>query len=240
MVIEMKVLVIPDVHLKPWMFERASELMKEGKAERAVCLMDIPDDWRQQFNLDLYINTFDAAIAFAREHPDTLWCYGNHDICYPWNQRETGYSKIAPWTVCEKLRVLREALPDERQLAFLHRIDNVLFCHGGLADEFVRQYVPEELQDDIDGVIETINGFGLGEMWQDLSPIWYRPQYYKGKMYKSEELLQVVGHTPVESITKKGNLISCDVFSNFQDGKPIGTQEFLLLDTVSRGFGGVK
>lgn len=236
----MKVLVIPDVHLKPWMFERASELMKEGKAEKTVCLMDIPDDWRQQFNLDLYINTFDAAIAFAREHPDTLWCYGNHDICYIWNQRETGYSKIAPWTVCEKLRVLREALPDERQLAFLHRIDNVLFCHGGLADEFVRQYVPEELQDDIDGVIETINGFGLGEMWQDLSPIWYRPQYYKGKMYKSEELLQVVGHTPVESITKIGNLISCDVFSTCRDGKPIGTQEFLLLDTVSREFWGVK
>ena len=32
----MKVLVIPDVHLKPWMFTRASELMKEIKADRAV------------------------------------------------------------------------------------------------------------------------------------------------------------------------------------------------------------
>ena len=53
----MKVLVIPDVHLKPWMFQRASELMKEIKADRAVCLMDIADDWRQQFNLDLYIQT---------------------------------------------------------------------------------------------------------------------------------------------------------------------------------------
>ncbi len=67
----MKVLVIPDVHLKSWMFERASELMKEGKAEKTVCLMDIPDDWRQQFNLDLYVNTFDAAIAFAGKYPDT-------------------------------------------------------------------------------------------------------------------------------------------------------------------------
>ncbi len=46
----MKVLVIPDVHLKPWMFQRASELMKEIKPDRAVCLMDIADDWRQQFN----------------------------------------------------------------------------------------------------------------------------------------------------------------------------------------------
>lgn len=236
----MKVLVIPDVHLKPWMFERASELMKEGKADRAVCLMDIPDDWRQEFNLDLYIKTFDAAIAFAKEHSDTLWCYGNHDICYPWNQRESGYSKIAPWTVCEKLRVLREALPDERQLAFLHRIDNVLFCHGGLADEYVLEYLPAKIYNDVDAVIEAINGFEAGELWNDLSPIWYRPQYYKGKMYKPRKLLQVVGHTPVEAITKKGNLISCDVFSTYRDGKPIGTQEFLLLDTVSWVFGGVK
>ena len=51
----MKALVIPDVHLKPWMFERAMELMKERVADQAVCLMDIPDDWGQESNLDLYI-----------------------------------------------------------------------------------------------------------------------------------------------------------------------------------------
>ena len=43
----MKVLVIPDVHLKPWMFERADKIMEQGAAERAVCLMDIPDDWNK-------------------------------------------------------------------------------------------------------------------------------------------------------------------------------------------------
>ena len=40
----MKVLVIPDIHLKPWMFNRAAELLKDGIAGGAVCLMDIPDD----------------------------------------------------------------------------------------------------------------------------------------------------------------------------------------------------
>jgi len=252
-----KVLVIPDVHLKPWMFERAAELLKEGNADRAVCLMDIPDDWRQEFNLDLYIQTFDAAIQFAKNFPETLWCYGNHDICYPWNQRETGYSKIAPWTVCEKLRKLQEALLEEKQLAFLHRIDHVLFCHGGLTDDFVRQYVPAKYYNDIDAVIEMINSFGTGELWQGArrpvdvgfaptgaerraSPLWYRPQYYGGKMYKPRKLLQVVGHTPVEAITKKGNLISCDVFSTYRDGRPIGTQEFPVLDTGSWDYRGIR
>ena len=35
----------------------------------AVCLMDIADDWHQQFNLDLYVQTYDAAITFAKEYP---------------------------------------------------------------------------------------------------------------------------------------------------------------------------
>lgn len=43
----MIVLVIPDVHLKPNMFHRAAELMNQGIADRAVCLMDIPDDWNK-------------------------------------------------------------------------------------------------------------------------------------------------------------------------------------------------
>ena len=54
----MKALVIPDAHLKPWMFQRTTELMKETGADRAVCLMDIADDWCQQFNLDLYVQTY--------------------------------------------------------------------------------------------------------------------------------------------------------------------------------------
>ena len=34
----MRILVIPDVHLKPWMFEQAARLMQDGVADRAVCL----------------------------------------------------------------------------------------------------------------------------------------------------------------------------------------------------------
>ena len=46
------------------------------------------------------------------------------------------------------------------------------------------------------------------------------------------KLLQVVGHTPVEKITREGNLISCDVFSTDRDRKPIGTQEYLMIGAV--------
>ena len=68
----MKVLIIPDVHLKPFMFKQAAELMERGIAKRAVCLMDIPDDWNKQFDISLYEQTYDAAISFAKKYPDIL------------------------------------------------------------------------------------------------------------------------------------------------------------------------
>ena len=80
----MKVLVIPDVHLKPYMFRKADILMERGIAENAVCLMDIADDWNQQYNVALYEETYDGAICFAKKYPNSLWCYGNHDLSYIW------------------------------------------------------------------------------------------------------------------------------------------------------------
>ena len=180
----MKILVIPDVHLKPFMFDQAAQLLKKGEADRAVCLMDIADDWGKQYEIYLYVQTYDAAIRFAKEFPDTLWCYGNHDLSYPWQCKESGYSPIAPRVVCEKLEELRKALPDEGQMAYLQRADNVLFSHGGLADAFVRKYVPSKQYNDVDAVLETVNGFERWIMWQDMSPIWLRPQYSHEKMYK--------------------------------------------------------
>ncbi len=39
----MKVLVIPDVHLKPWMFDEAEKVSAE-KYDKIVCLGDLVDD----------------------------------------------------------------------------------------------------------------------------------------------------------------------------------------------------
>lgn len=235
----MKVLVIPDIHLKPYIFVRAKELLTAGIADIAVCLMDIPDDWNKEYMLQEYVDSFDAAIDFAKEFPNSLWCYGNHDLCYLWNERESGYSELAKNIVQAKLMELNRALPPANPIQYVQRIDNVLFCHGGISQYFVEKYVAASMHDNVAYVVERINMLGHMEMWCDDSPIWYRPQYYKGLMYASEECLQVVGHTPVEKITKAGNVISCDVFSTYRDGTPIGTQKLLLIDTKTGVYEGV-
>lgn len=106
----MLVLVIPDIHLKTWIFDRAEKILRDGKADRAVCLMDIPDDWNMEFQIERYKETFDRAIVFAVDYPDTLWCYGNHDVSYPWGDLRPGILLMLRGRLCQSLKNLRTAL----------------------------------------------------------------------------------------------------------------------------------
>ena len=241
----MKILVIPDIHLKPWMFERAAQILRSGEAERAVCLMDIPDDWNEQYNIALYIRTFEQAFSFLREFPDTLWCWGNHDLSYPWLRYESGYSLVAARVVREELEEFRSLIPDENCLSYIHRIDDVLFMHGGLSESFVRRITRKVRYgtghgDYIDAVIEAVNNLGSEDMWQEDSPLWYRPQMNGGRMFLQEQVLQVVGHTPVRDIIRNGNVVSCDVFSCDSRGKPFGSRKFLIIDTETWKYKGIQ
>lgn len=77
---------------------------------------------------------------------------------------ESGFSSFAVAVVNEKLKNLRSALPDESQMAYIHRTDNVLFMHGGLTRPFVKYYVQDADYDDIDAVVEKINSLGCEDL----------------------------------------------------------------------------
>ena len=145
----------------------------------------------------------DEAIRFALEFPDTAWCYGNHDLSYFWHCLESGYSSMASATVQRKLLELRRTVPEDHPIQFVQKIDNVLFSHGGVLNYFVEEYVPKSKYHDVDAVVEEINKLGRIEMWNDMSPIWLRPQRPGIRLYKPRKLLQVVGHTPMNEITRE-------------------------------------
>lgn len=69
-----KVFVVPDVHLKAWMFDDARKLLKNAGADYVVMLGDLVDDWYQGENLELYRQTLKSAAVFAKEFY-ALWCY---------------------------------------------------------------------------------------------------------------------------------------------------------------------
>lgn len=227
----MRVLVIPDIHLKTWIFDCAEDILKDGKADRAVCLMDIPDDWGMEFQVARYKETYDRVIAFAKAYPDTLWCIGNHDISYVWGKLESGYSPYAESTVLSKFKEFENVLEGSGQLAFMHRIDNVLFSHGGLTTEFVRWLDDQLLDADIDDVLAAVNEAPQDYLWNDESPLWLRPPYNNRDIFRNDTYTQVVGHTPVENIFERDGVISTDVFSTYRDGRQIGESAMIVIDT---------
>ncbi len=236
----MRILVIPDIHLKTWIFDRAEAIMKSGKADRAVCLMDMPDDWGMEFQLDRYNAIFDRAISFASDHPDTLWCYGNHDVSYPWGKLETGYSPYAESTVISKLDELEHSLNDPSQIAIMHRADNVLFSHGGLTTEYIKWFDIKMLDADIDTVVKAVNEAPVDYLWNDESPLWLRSQNKIRETFKSELYKQVVGHTPVKNIFERDGIISTDVFSTYSDGTQIGESAMIVIDSETGVFEKIK
>ena len=238
----MKVLIIPDVHLKPWMFSDAEEILKEYPVDQIVCLGDLVDDWDCQDNAAIYQETMDAARKFNHEHYGTYWCYGNHDLAYLWDYQCSGKS-WDPEIQCEVKRDLISLYNEAKGSGYVITIDHVFFSHAGISDDFVNEHFEKKLRDD-ESVRDYINEFPPQGMWLDDSPLWLRPQEeitgYKVKMYRPRKYFQVVGHTPMKQITQEGHLLTCDVFSTYQNHMPYGSQEYCLFDTETWNWKGIK
>ena len=170
----MKILVIPDVHLKDLFdpagtilekLDRIESLLPENERQPigVVCLGDLADDWGQENNLGLYERTFDAAIDFVKrvqKKYELFFCLGNHDISYVWEKRESGYSDAAQACVRRKLKELRDAFADKSRFAFAHVIDNCIFSHAGFCQGFVQKYADNSTMDRkamMDDLIQRVN-----------------------------------------------------------------------------------
>ena len=228
-----KVLIIPDVHLKPWMFDRAEELIEKDEYDRVVLLGDLVDDWYHEKDLDLYRETFERIYEFLEKHPDTIYCFGNHDVSYLFQAFESGYSSYARDIVVEGVNKIIHMLPEDNS-AYIHRIDNVLFSHAGLTERFVKRCFGGGARIEIDEMIDMINRLPKDKIWRDDSPIWARPQYGTMRMYPMD-MMQVVGHTPVVEplLENNGKLLTLDTFSTYDTGEPIGSEKFVWVDTIT-------
>ena len=118
----------------------------------------------------------------------------------------------------------------------MHRIDHVLFAHGGLSTEFVRWLDRDLLEADIDDVIRAVNSASEDALWRDLSPLWLRPQYDGVEAFRGGEYVQVVGHTPVEKIIEKDAFISTDVFSTTSTGYRIGESVMIVIESETKEY----
>ena len=227
-----RVLVIPDVHLKPWIFDEADKVDKSSY-EDIVVLGDLVDDWGKGNDLGAYEETLNRAAEFGKEHGESLWCYGNHDVSYLWDTMESGYSVQARLTAIEGITKLERILEDRYK--FVHRIDNVLFSHAGVTETFVLHSCGYHVKE-IDDILAKINRMGKQELWRDSSPIWARPQADFYRMFRDDLFYQVVGHTPVEEPLDACGVLTLDLFSTYSNGDLYGNQKLYIVDTLTRKF----
>lgn len=227
----MKVFIIPDIHLKPIILEKASEIINKGNFDRIIMLGDLVDDWDQEMNIGLYNRTFDAVIDFVHRHPNTYFCYGNHDVSYPWDKLESGYSTYARQTVIDRLEEFTHILPAENY-AYVHYVDGVLFSHAGIMTSFVIENFGQYGRLAAEELTQMINELDKDKLWRDNSPLWARPEY-GGHSYPFGTL-QVVGHTPVKEITAYDDIVIVDTFSTYSNGRPIGDETFAWVDTEKK------
>lgn len=225
-----KVLVIPDIHLKPILFERATKILESEQADFAVQLGDLFDDWGEEFNYQLYDMTVKCAIDFREKFPKTLWCMGNHDFGYylpEYGRRETGHSRVQEDNMATNIAIMNEAGIDQK---IIHVVDNVIFSHAGLTDEWVSTLTLDGTNYEMNDYIEVlVNDSEPDLLWDENSPIWARPQHTGEFMFSDK--MQVVGHTPVETIKFVDNVLSTDVFSTYRNGAPFGERRFAIVDT---------
>ena len=225
---EDKVLVIADIHLKPWIVRSAIKLMEDMNLETAVFLGDGADDWDKEDDIALYNETYYYITEFMERFPKSLFCYGNHEAAYLWRKREnSGYSTHSELVIWSALLDLKRRMG--QRVAFVHKIQNTIFSHAPIVVPFVEKLgLSNDISDD--ELIGKINDLGSEMLWTDDSPIWIRPDSEKLVPYSDK--LQVTGHTPVRNpVVIYNKVLLCDLFSTNSGGQPIGSQDFIIVDT---------
>lgn len=229
----MNTLVIPDTHLKFWIFDAADKIIDEQHPDAVVVLGDLVDDWEKQSDLGLYETHLKRAIKFANVHQDiaVIWLRGNHEIPYMAPHLNcTGHSSLAEPIVRKYLNRLDIVAGGMKNLLV---IDNVMFSHAGYIPDADDWYKREDKNEELKLIEETENSKNFSELYDNFSSVWYRPSE-KYPPYNRHGILQVVGHTPQRRLTSWRNMIITDVFSTTRFGDVISSEQFIIVDTVSQ------
>lgn len=232
----MKILVISDVHGHTKMFDIATQILLSGQADYAVQMGDLVDDWGKAYALDHYRETMQRAYEFHQQFPETIWLYGNHDFGYLYpekGRRESGHSTVAEVEMREWLKKM-EQIGATPKIMYLK--DNVVFTHGGLTEAWVERQkalVGAEGSLSNENLLRLVNFAAPFELWEEEGPIWAR-LFFSLDSYQTPypwKGLQIVGHTPVETIFENDGVVYTDVFSTYSDGRPFGEERMIIVDT---------
>lgn len=242
----MKILVMPDAHLKTELVDRIDQLLDEHPDWLCVSLGDWADDWGRPVRE--YKKFYERFTAFLKKHAERIeCCWGNHDYAYYGNDFScSGFSSSARPIVESFYRKLEEdfeLFPARPRLLVEH--DGTVFSHAGLSRGTLDQYLVHAHQypylsfyDWVEHRLRNIASL----LTEQESPLWHRPSSNYQQNTFNPQILQVVGHTPVLTIThtKDDNVLYTDTWSTDANRQPLGDKSLVVIDTVLKKWSIIK
>lgn len=230
-----QVLCLPDAHLKTELLVSVSELLDTHPSWMCVSLGDWVDDWgRPVEDYQSFLNEFERFCE--RYHKRLLLCWGNHDYGY-WSYPGhcSGYSQDAEAVVRKTLWHLSNEY--HHIFAVVHALDEVVFSHAGITMGLFNEYRSCLHKRPEQSFWDWINKkLSAERLWREDSPLWHRPSNQLRKNTFNPHYLQVVGHTPVPTITYNhdDHMLYTDTCSTDSERKPLGDRSLLLINTDTK------
>lgn len=226
----MKILVLGDIHCKPNLLFMAREIFLKRKCDYLVFLGDACDNFGATQDDNMQI-VEDLAQAKAELGEQFVWLIGNHDWGYFHGDNMTGHIHERESLVQHQFA---EHLEDWEVVA---KIGKYVFSHAGIGAAFAKEYGGHNVIENIKALKKVQNtynpldnvGIVCGGYSYKPSPIWIRPQEF-GEPWGVGEIVQIVGHTPVEKIAGDKNVVVCDTFSQYPNKTFIGDRSLLLIE----------
>ena len=203
--------VIPDLHMRSALLERARELAEEGYP--LLFLGDYGDNGPRPNDPGFLREVF----ALAAERGATM-LVGNHDLAYVYPSEERfRYPGYEPATAAGMAAVFAEY---GGLLRFAHRRGPYLFTHAGVSAALARVLAARYGVEGVDAVARFLNVAQPPELFYRSpvnggadpfdGPCWLRLPQYTGA-FGDEGVTQVVGHSSQARIRLRENLLMVDV-----------------------------
>ena len=194
-----------------------------------------PYTWTPFFKLQ---QNFQEIIDLKKQLPDNvILLYGNHDYEYlPGISEESSRYDFLNANKITELLTENESLFHGIAYAIGERY---IVTHAGITKPWVRRYLPEAIDYTPSKMAEAINTLWLNDKSAfsfranaepfdfygesiDHSPIWVRPiSLGYCNIYKRTDVIQIVGHSKVKTITEDLNVIFVDCMETVAKSKRI-------------------
>jgi hypothetical protein len=176
-------------------------------------------DTHENFTASQQIENFKSLAKEACLNKSIHLCIGNHDLQYldgvDEYERYSGFQNKSYWPI-------NKALTDNiNLLKFVYMYNDFLISHAGISEAWMKNNYFSKLES-INDCIKNKNYLpfyfnGIDPYGDDIiqSCIWIRPKSLLSNQYKNYR--QIVGHTPMDTITTIQGITFCDCLLTHTD-----------------------